>query len=156
MVMARCLVHRDQRTEALAWLNLERGIYLVSNLEGACEVMDPATDLEMAVELIELARAEAERGGVEALPLYADRLEARVALERGDHGTAARLLDNAATGFDRLGASWEAANSRLLLAESLNGASAPHSTEALAVFERLGSLAEARRIRARLEGTTPV
>jgi class 3 adenylate cyclase len=156
MVMARCLAHRGESSTAQAWLSLERGTYLVCNLEGACEVTDPASDLAGAVELIEIARAEAERGGVEALPLYADRLEARVALERGDQGTAARLLRSAATGFDRLGASWEAARSRLLMIEALHGASSTDPTPALAVFERLGSVAEARRLRAHLEGAAPV
>ena len=156
MVMARCLAHRGDRSEALAWLNLERGTYLVSNLEGACEVMDPATDHEAALELIDLARAEVERGGLEALPLYVDRLEARVALERDDQGTAARLLRSAATGFDRLGAPWEAARSRLLMAETLESAPGSDCAETLAVFDRLGSIAEAGRVRALLDETSSI
>lgn len=146
MIMARCLAHRGRTSEAQAWLTLKRGTYLVSNVQGACEVMDAEADPGAARELIELARREAGRGGVEALPLYADRLEARVALATGDLQAAGDLLRGSAAGFDRLGAPWEAALSRLLLADIPGAADAAESQGALELFERLGSKTEANAL----------
>jgi hypothetical protein len=87
--------------------------------------------------------------------LFADRLEGRTAYAGGDALQAAELLSRSAEGFAALGASWEEAWSRLLLAEVVaNGESRRAEQElaaALSVFERLGSVQETDRARALLE-----
>jgi hypothetical protein len=65
------------------------------------------------------------------------------------------LLSRSADGFAALGARWEEAWSRLLLAEALAGvdnvAAERELRAALPVFDRLGSVQEAERARAALE-----
>src|SRR5262249_42718333 len=84
-----------------------------------------------------------------ALPLYADRLEGRAARTSGDAAAASELLGRSAAGFATLGAIWEEAWSRLLLAEVVEPSEAERElAAALAVFESLGWVAEAERARA--------
>jgi hypothetical protein len=101
------------------------------------------------------ARDEAEVGELLALPLVADRLEGRAAAAGGDFASAAKLLGRSAEGFEALEAPWEEAWSRLLLAEALLGgdrtAAERELRAALPVFERLGSVLEAKRARGAFE-----
>ena len=100
-------------------------------------------------DLAAKARDEVEVGEQVALPLFVDRLEGRAAAASGDVASAVRLLERSAAGFAALGARWEEAWSRLLLAETL-ASDDPGRVEAelavaLPVFERLGSVRETER-----------
>ena len=119
MIMARALAHGGRTEEASTWLHLERGAYYVSNLEGACEVVAAGGVWDRAASLARTAREEAVRGEVEALHYYVDRLEGRHAEAHEDLGAAVQLLQSSADGFDRLGARWETAWSRLHLGRVL-------------------------------------
>jgi class 3 adenylate cyclase len=120
-------------------------------LEARCEIASLEGDVREAAELVAAARAEAEFGGQLALPLYADRLEAQAASAAEEPERATRLLAQSAAGFAALGAVWQAAWSRLLLAETVIRDDAQRAREELAlalpVFERLGSVREDRRAR---------
>ena len=91
------------------------------------------------------AREEAAACGLLALPFFADRLEGRML-------GSAELLRRSAEGFAELGAPWEEAWSRLLLAE-LTGEAADLGGS-LATFERRGSVAELDRVQALARETT--
>jgi hypothetical protein len=101
--------------------------------------------------LVADAREEAEIGEQLSLPLFADRLEGRAVAAAGDLESAAVLLHRSADGFALLGARWEEAWSRLLLAEVLVNGDARRTegelTAALQVFEQLGSVQETERAR---------
>ena len=98
---------------------MDRGIYLGSHLEAMCEVVAAQGDWDTAAEIVPMARAEAERGELLALPLFADRLDGRSASALGDAERATRMLQRSAEGFRRLEARWEQAWSNLLLGEVL-------------------------------------
>lgn len=107
-------------------------------------------------QILDLVRAEAEHGELEALRHFADRFEGRMALEAGDLPRAAECLELSAEGFARLGAPWEEAWSRLLLVESTAELGPDPETEAqlslaLPTFERLGSIGEIERAKALLD-----
>jgi hypothetical protein len=126
-----------------------------ATLEALCEIVAAQGNWDEAPGLIRAARDEAKTGEQLSLPLYADRLEGRAAAAAGEVERGATLLRGAAAGFAALGARWEEAWSRLLLAELLVG-SEPRSAErelsaALSVFEQLRSVREAERARALLE-----
>jgi class 3 adenylate cyclase/tetratricopeptide (TPR) repeat protein len=96
--------------------------------------------------------AGGEGRGLLALPLYADRVEGRAAVARGDPQRGRDLLERAAVGFDGLEAEWEAAVTRLDLAgaDVLLGRrdqARATASSALEVFERLDSLRERDRAR---------
>jgi hypothetical protein len=121
-------------------------------LEALCEIAAAREHWDEAGVLVATARAEAELSEQRSLPLVADRLEGRAAGATGDVVEGARLLGRSAEGFAALGAVWEAAWSRLLLAELIVGSDSRRAAEELAaalpVFERLGSAIEAERARA--------
>jgi hypothetical protein len=120
-------------------------------LEALCEIVAARESWDEAAGVVRAAREEAEIGGQLSLPLFADRLEGRAAAAARDEERAATLLRRSADGFAALGARWEEAWSRLLLAEvSLLGGLQRQSVErelaaALSVFEQLGSVREADR-----------
>lgn len=132
--------------EARTWLNLDRTLYLGGHLEVMCEVVAEQRDWAFAPSVIALAREESERGGLLALPLFADRLEGRLAARNGDWVTARTLLQRSKEGFESLSAPWEAAWSSYLLAEALRHANDPAAKPvvefAVDVFEKLGSVRE--------------
>ncbi len=118
-------------------------------LEALCEITAARERWEDVPDLAAKARDEVEVGEQVALPLFVDRLEGRAAAASGDVASAVRLLERSAAGFAALGARWEEAWSRLLLAETL-AADDPGRVEAelavaLPVFERLGSVRETER-----------
>ena len=89
------------------------------------------------------------------LALYATRLEGRAAAAEGDSRRAVERLTAAMRGFEELEAVWEAALSRLDVAEVLvttGEGDAGHdlAEEAAAVFTRLGSARELGRAEALL------
>ncbi|MDQ3963665.1 MAG: hypothetical protein M3277_07120, partial [Actinomycetota bacterium] len=131
------------------------------HLEAACEIVILLDDPDRCDEILDVARAEAEHGELEALRYFADRLEGRMASGPGDLPRARDCLERSADGFARLGAPWEEAWSRLLLAEAIAelGPGADAETQlarALPIFERLRSVGEIERARSVLSRlTTP-
>ena len=95
-------------------------------------------------------RERADRIDWTAGPAMADRLEAELVLADGDHVRAVELAGRSAETFAGIGAEWEAAASRLPLAEALLGLGRPSvAAEALARAEvalrRAGARAELAR-----------
>jgi hypothetical protein len=86
-------------------------------------------------------------------------VEALVATTAGRPERAAELLTRSAAGFATLGAVWQEAWSRLLLAEAVTRDDPRRAREELAsalpVFERLGSVREAERARTLLTDPEP-
>lgn len=151
-VPARTLAYAGQPEEAMGWLRLDRWRGRGEHLEAACEIAPLLDDRSRSEEVLEAARAEAEHGELEALHCFADRLEGRMAATKGDLGRAAGYLERSADGFVRLGAAWEEAWSRLLLAETnvelgLGVETETQLSRALTTFERLRSVQEIERAR---------
>ena len=151
--LAVALAHRGRFEEALALCPLVPHTESAGlTLELLCEITAAQQKWEDAAGLVAATRVEAEIGEQLSLPLYADRLEGRAAAAAGDVERAAPLLRRSAEGFAALGARWEEAWSRLLLAEVLAGGgrqdAARELADALPVFEQLGSVREAERTRA--------
>ena len=151
--LALALARRGRFDEALALVPLvPRSVTAGVALAAHCEIAAMRERWDEAAGLVAAAREEAKVGEQLALPLFADRLEGRAAGAAGDVVTGARLLDQSAQGFAALGAAWEEARSRLLLAELVVGSDARRAEQelscALRVFERLGSVREAERARA--------
>src|SRR5262249_25664353 len=125
-----------------------RGLSARGTLEVLCEIAAMRERWDEAAGLVAAAREEAEIGEQLALPLYADRLEGRAARTSGDGAAASELLGRSAAGFATLGARWEAAWSRLVLAGVVGPPEAERElAAALALFESLGSVAEVERAR---------
>jgi ATP/maltotriose-dependent transcriptional regulator MalT len=105
-----------------------------------------------APALIQEMRDHAREAQLEALPLFADRLEGQAALASGDSARAAELLARSREGLTGLGARWEAACVDLSLGQALaatgdtEGAAA-RVREALAVFDEVQSIDERERAR---------
>jgi class 3 adenylate cyclase/tetratricopeptide (TPR) repeat protein len=102
----------DRPEEGMRW---GRGLIL----EARCDVLADQGAWEEAPALLEEARAHADEARLLALPHYADRLEGRWALARGEPDRAAALLATAGEGFASIEAEWEAARTRLMLGEAL-------------------------------------
>jgi hypothetical protein len=107
---------------------------------------------------LEGSRAFAERGGLEGLLPFLDRLEGRAALAAGDPGRAVDLLTAATASFDGRGAAWERATTDRSLGEALVAAGRVEEARivlerALEVFERLRAHQEVRTTRELLAGT---
>jgi len=156
--LALALARRGLFDEALELIPLvPRSGSAGVTLEALCEIAAARGSWDEAAGLVAAAREESEIGELVALPLFADRLEGRAAAAGADPARAAELLGRSAAGFAELGARWEEARSRLLLAEAVGGSDpARAETElaaALPVFERLGSVREIEQARALLVAT---
>jgi tetratricopeptide (TPR) repeat protein len=137
---ARALARQGRTEEAIELLPLaERNSSSGALLEALCDVLAEQGDWDTGREILLRARDEAAECELLALPRFADRLEGRM---RADP----ELLCSSAQGFASLGAQWEEAWSRLLLAE-LTGNPADLGT-ALDTFDRLGSVQEIERAQA--------
>ena len=149
--LALALARHGRFEEALALIPfVPRSLSAGATLEALCEIAAARERWDEAAELAADAREEAGVGEQLALPFYADRLEGRAAGAQGDLAAAAALLERSAVGFASIGARWEEAWSRLLLAE-VDGSDAERELAgALPVFEELGSIREAERARALL------
>ncbi len=157
--LALALARRGRFDEALAVIPLvPRSLSAGVTLEALCEITAIRGRWDEAPGLAAAAREEAEVGEQLSLPLYADRLEGRAAAAAGDAAQAAALLGRSVDGFAALGARWEEAWSRLLLAEVLCETDREHAERELAaalpVFDALGSVQEAERARSLLGGVT--
>ena len=144
---ARALAHNGHPEEARSWLLLDGQLYLATHLEAACDIVAARGAWDEAPELVARARAQVARGDLEALACFADRLEGQYAAASGDRNSAETLLHKCAAGFARLGARWEEAFSRLLLARVLaESGSLEAARTALSAaritFEALGSVRE--------------
>jgi class 3 adenylate cyclase/DNA-binding SARP family transcriptional activator len=148
--LALVLARQGRFDEALALIPLvPQSLSAGATLEALCEIAAARGRWDEAAELVAAAREEAVVGEQLALPLYADRLEGRAAGASGDAATAAELLGRSAAGFAAIGARWEEAWSRLLVAEVVERPRAERElAAALPVFEELGSVQEAERARA--------
>jgi class 3 adenylate cyclase/tetratricopeptide (TPR) repeat protein len=107
---------------------------------------------DQAPALIREMRDHAREAELEALPLFADRLEGQAALASGDSARAAELLARSREGLTGLGARWEAACVDLSLGKALAAAgdtdgAAARLREALAVFDEVESINERDRAR---------
>jgi len=119
-------------------------------LEAWCEVISEDGSWGEAAEVADRAGRHAGWAGLPPLALYATRLEGRAAAAWGDSPRAVERLTAAMIGFEELEAVWEAAVSRLDVAEVLVASGegdAGHdlTEEAAAVFARLGSTRELGR-----------
>jgi hypothetical protein len=152
--LALALARRGRFDDALALIPLvPRSVSAGVTLEALCEIAAARERWDDAARLVAAAREEAEVGEQLSLPLFADRLEGRAAGAAGDLVEGTKLLGRSADGFAALGAPWEEAWSRLLLAEMVadeRRRAEPELASALAVFEGLGSVREAERARAML------
>lgn len=156
-VPARTLAYMGDPEEAMEWLRLDRWRGRGEHLEAACEIVILLDDPDRCDEILELARAEADHGELGALRYFADRLAGRMASGPGDFPRARDCLERSAEGFARLGAPWEEAWSRLLLAEAsaevgLDAESEAQLSRALPTFERLRSVGEIERAQTLLTG----
>jgi hypothetical protein len=154
--LALVLARRGRFDEALALIPLvpcsaSAGL----TLEARCEIAAASGRWDEAADLVTATREESDNGELLSLPLFADRLEGRAASAEGDVPRAVELLGRSAEGFAALGAPWEEAWSRLLLAESVAGSDRQRAERELAaalpLFEQLGSVREVDRARALLQ-----
>jgi hypothetical protein len=150
--LALVLARRGRFKETLDLIPLvPRSVSAGVVLEALCEIAAMRGSWDEAAGLAAAARAEAEFGGQLSLPFFADRLEGCAAVAGGDAAQAVELLGRSAEGLAGLGARWEAAWSRLLLAEVLAADERRRAeqelTAALRVFHELGSVREADRAR---------
>jgi class 3 adenylate cyclase len=153
--LALALARRGRFEEALALIPYVPGsVSAGMTLEALCEIAAARERWDEAARLVAAAGQEAEVGEQLSLPLYADRLAGRAAGASGALTEAAELLRRSADGFAAIGAGWEEAWSRLLLAEVIAGGESRRAKRelaaALSVFDRLGSVRETERARALL------
>ena len=158
--LARLSAHRGSddafaRIESSASIvGREMGLGLI--LEAQCDVTAELGRLELADETVADSRAFAARAQLEALPFYADRLDGRAALARGDVSRALETLARAWDGFGALGAPWEAAVAQVWLGEAQLAAGQAGdarrcATEAFDVFDDLRSVRERELARSLLD-----
>jgi class 3 adenylate cyclase/tetratricopeptide (TPR) repeat protein len=144
---ARALAHRGRVDDAQALFDTHARMQAPPTLEARCEVAAAREDWEHAPDVVAAARRQAELSEAQALPLFADRLEGRIALHRDDPLDAARLLRRSAEGFAELGAPWEEGWSRQLLADALvslcdERAARDELDAAHGLYARVGALGE--------------
>ena len=147
---ALVLAHQGLFEEAVALCPLTRhAMGAGTTLQVLCEIVAAQGSWDDAPRIVAAARAEAEIGEQLSVPLHADRLEGRAAAAAGNAEQAVLLLRRSAAGFAELGARWEEAWSRLLLAEVLVDSDSQEAGRelepALSVFEELRSVREAER-----------
>jgi tetratricopeptide (TPR) repeat protein len=120
--LAPAFARRGDPQEAhrlLSETNWRRGTRAGLLLGAECEIAADNTDWPEVETLVTSARAEAEKGGLEALRCAADRLAGAAALRIGDTEGATRLLRKAREGYAQLGARWDLARADLSLAQAL-------------------------------------
>ena len=154
--LALALARRGRFDEALALIPLvPRSLSAGATLEALCEIAAVRERWDEAAALVAAAREEAEVGEQLTLPLFADRLEGRAAAAASGVERAAELLSRSADGFAALGARWEEAWSRLLLAEAVAGSDSAAcragARRRASRLRGLGSVREAERARALLD-----
>ncbi len=147
--LGQLAARRGSADEAFRWLDPDApgaAMATAGILEARCDVVAELGLWDLAESTVAGAREFAQLALVEALPLYADRLEGRAALEHGDLQPAKHALTRARDGFASRGARWEAAIADLWLAEALNADGAVDESRASAEAA-LAVLAELRSVR---------
>ena len=126
--------------------------------ESEAERLAASEGWDGAADLITEMRRHAEAADAPSVAAFADRLEGRAALARGDLDEAHRSLERAAAGFASLDAPWERALTELDLARVPSGTGRTEEeavhlvARAAATFEELGDAQGAAAVRA-LTGT---
>ena len=160
--LARRAARREERDQAFRWLeygvDASRAATTVQLLEARCEIVAELELWDLDKEAIADARRFAELALVDALPLYADRLERRAALAGGDLDLALHALTRAREGFAALDARWDEAVTCLWLAEAKRATGADdqaraEAERALRVFDELRSVRELEHARSLLAGS---
>jgi class 3 adenylate cyclase len=146
---ARALAHRGRAVEARGWFDPRAELWAPPALEALCEIVAVQGDWAAAPGMVAAARRQAAVSEALALPLFADRLEGRLAAVSGDDLAASALLRRSADGFAERSAPWEEGWSRELLAEVLLRLGDERAARELRVagrlFERVGAVAERER-----------
>ncbi|MGE5226548.1 MAG: ATP-binding protein [Planctomycetaceae bacterium] len=124
--------------------------------EAESELVAALGDLGRAAALAEEMRREAETNGTRSLVPFADLLDGRMALARGEAAGAVTLLRSAVDGFADLGCPWERALAEVDLARALGAAGRSDEAgsvagSAFATFDALGATADLATERRRLE-----
>ena len=112
-------------------------------LEAKCELVRAEAAWERSPVVLAESRAFAEKGGLDILGIFADRLEGHALLVDGDPSHALDLLVRARDGFAEHAAPYESARTEVVLAEALRALGRPDEAAAAAQeaqreFERLG------------------
>ena len=141
------LGHLDEAQRMLSGTTWRRGARLGLLLQAECEIAADSPEWPAVGELVELARAEAERGGLEALRHTADRLAGMAALRDGDTEAAIELLQRAREGYAELEAHWDLARVDLALANVLSDSGRGEQSleclrPAIAFFAEVGAAKE--------------
>ncbi|MGH2417085.1 MAG: ATP-binding protein [Candidatus Limnocylindria bacterium] len=154
--IVQTLIRRGRLADARRRLDEHDPVRNTQNLDLTLEawadlVMAEAAWSE-APDIVARARAWAEQSGLVALPVFADRLEARATLAAGDLDLGLEGLRHARDGFARLEAAWERARTELTLAEALATAgrtneAAEAASSALATLTALDAPVEIARAR---------
>jgi len=102
--------------------------------------------------MLETMRRHAAGAGTPSVAVFADRLEGRAALAKGDAAAAVDSLERAVRGFGDLAAVWERAVTQVDLAGAFRAVGRDREAEAAAAsaaatFEELGSIRELARAR---------
>jgi class 3 adenylate cyclase/tetratricopeptide (TPR) repeat protein len=125
-------------------------------LEAESELVAGLGDASRAAELAAEMRRLAEANGTKSLVPFADLLEGRMAMDRGDGEVSVAALTSAADGFAALGCPWERALAEVDLALALRAAGRADDAgsvagSAFATFDALDAIADAAAARRRLE-----
>src|SRR5262249_12519139 len=126
------------------WPDRAPGLELLAHALIACG------ELGEAAAAAETLRETARQIGTAPLRASADLAEGMLAAASGDHERARPLLEDAADGFERSGAPFEALQAGIELATSLVALGQPElarqeATSACERLRRLGAMAEAER-----------
>jgi hypothetical protein len=124
--------------------------------EAESELVAALGDQPRAAALAEEMRREADTNGTRSLVPFADLLDGRMALARGEVVGAVTLLQAAVDGFADLGCPWERALAEVDLARALGAAdraddAASVAETVFATFDALGATADLATERRRLE-----
>ena len=111
-------------------------------MEAEAERLAATEEWDGATDLVTEMRSHAEAADAPAVVAFADRLEGRAALARGDAEGGLRSLERAATGFEAIDAPWERALTELDLARATSTAgrgeeAGAWAARAAATFEEL-------------------
>jgi class 3 adenylate cyclase/tetratricopeptide (TPR) repeat protein len=147
--VARALIHRGDLAAAREWLTVEVDYSQGLVLEATCVLAAAEAEWGAAELLADLATGDAERMESPNLLAHVARLRGEIALARGELDKAAVHFEDSATGFEALKNVWEGAMATLLLGKTLHAAGRGteaelHLARASEIFERLGSVTEAK------------
>src|SRR5262249_3324037 len=120
--LTRSLIERGRIAEASRLIHdapTSWRVHAAEALEAKCEFVAAAGSWSDAETIASECRAYTSEAHALVVPIFADRLEARAALARGDTELGVSQLERTATAFDERRAPWEAAVTRIDLARAL-------------------------------------